>query len=63
MVDAAYFRRQAAICRALASDSTRKERCFLDLAEHFGQRAVEIEAKSGRGTPRHVPTTSDRQDA
>jgi hypothetical protein len=46
MVDAAYYRRQAATCRELANNSTRTERCFLDLADHFDRRAAVLEAKS-----------------
>lgn len=48
MVDAAYYRRQAAVCRALASDSTRTERHLLDLADHFERRAANLEALSAR---------------
>ena len=44
MVDAAYYRRQAATCRELASNSTRTERCFLDLADHFDRRAAALDS-------------------
>jgi hypothetical protein len=58
MVDAAYYRRQAATCRSLAGNSTQKERCLLDLADHFERRASEIEARRTSGKREASPGPS-----
>ncbi len=48
MVDGAYYRRQAMTCRAVASRFRRPQR-LLELADHFEQRALALEAELARG--------------
>jgi len=56
MVDAAYYRRQAATCRALAGNSTQNECGWRDLAEHFERLAMALEAKRQGGNRDTRPT-------
>jgi hypothetical protein len=48
MIDAAYYRRQAATCRAMV-DGFRHSSPLLDLAEYFERLAKEIDAPSEEG--------------
>ncbi len=48
MIDAAYYRRQAATCRAMV-DGFRRSGPLLDLAEYFERLAEEIDAPKPEG--------------
>jgi hypothetical protein len=51
MVDASYYRRQAATCRDLARKSPRREYYLLDLATHFERQASALEAPFAGNKP------------
>jgi hypothetical protein len=51
MIDAAYYRRQAATCRAMV-DGFRRSSPLLDLAEYFDRLAEEIDTPKPEGRRR-----------